>query len=63
MQIVVDLDLCEANGICMKACPEIFELTDEDLQIVHQDKVTDALSAKITAAVQYCPRGALRLEG
>jgi ferredoxin len=47
----------------MKACPEIFELTDEDLLIVHQDKFTDALSAKITAAVQYCPRGALRLDG
>ena len=62
MQIVVDLDLCEANGICMRACPEIFELTDEDLLVVHQSKVTEALTAKITAAVQYCPRGALRLD-
>ena len=63
MRIFVDLDLCEANGICMKACPEVFELTDEDELVVHESKITEALRSLVDSAVSYCPRGALRSEG
>ena len=31
MKVVVDWDLCEANAVCMKVCPEVFELQPEAL--------------------------------
>ena len=30
MKIKVDYDLCEANALCMKACPEVFTVDDDD---------------------------------
>ena len=30
MQIIIDYDRCEANAICMKVCPEVFEVREDD---------------------------------
>ena len=30
MRIHVDYDLCEANGVCVKTAPEIFQIDDTD---------------------------------
>ena len=30
MKVLVDYDLCEGNGVCMKLCPEVFEVRDDD---------------------------------
>ncbi len=30
MRVVVDRDLCEANGVCAGLAPEVFDLDDED---------------------------------
>ena len=30
MRVVVDWDLCESNGLCMAAAPEVFQLQDDD---------------------------------
>ena len=61
MKILIDLDLCEANGLCMDACAEVFEVTDYDVLVIYEDKVTlDRLSA-IREAIRLCPRGALTL--
>jgi ferredoxin len=48
MKVVVDYDLCEANALCMEACPEVFRV-EEDEQV--QD------------AERLCPRQAIRIEG
>ena len=34
MRVVVDLNRCEANALCMGVAPEVFELTDDDELIV-----------------------------
>ena len=31
LQVVVDFDLCEANALCMEACPEVFEVDDVEV--------------------------------
>jgi ferredoxin len=61
MRIVVDYDLCEANARCMKACPEIFEVDENDNLIVKQDTFDASLATKVDAAVKACPRQAIRV--
>lgn len=63
MRIVVDRDLCEGNAVCMKVCPEVFTVDDNDQAQVLVDSPPEDLRSKIEAAVRRCPRQALRLEG
>lgn len=63
MRIVVDRDLCEGNAVCMKVCPEVFTVDDNDQARVLVESPPEDLRSKIEAAVRRCPRQALRLEG
>ena len=45
----------------MDACDEVFEVTEHDLLVIHQDRVIPELSGAIREAVRLCPRGALSL--
>ncbi len=63
MAVEVDRDLCEANGLCVAAAPEVFEL-DKDEQLVIRQPAADAeLAARVQVAVASCPRYALRITG
>jgi ferredoxin len=59
MRIVVDHDLCEGNAVCMKVCPEVFSVGDDDQVRVLVDQPADDVHAKVEAAVRRCPRQAL----
>ena len=61
MKIVVDWDLCEANGVCVRAAPESFHLDDKDRLTVLTEHVTPELRAKVEKAVRGCPKQALSL--
>jgi ferredoxin len=62
MRVIVDLDQCEANGVCVGIAPDVFELDDEDvLHIAVSDVPADRL-ADVEAAVARCPKVALRLQ-
>jgi ferredoxin len=62
MKIVVDWDLCEANAVCMAECPEVFRVDANDELVLLDEKPGEELREKVQAAVQGCPRQALRLE-
>jgi ferredoxin len=62
LKISVDYDLCEANAVCMRVAPEIFEVDDDDNLNLHMEEVPDRLLRKAEEAVRLCPRQALRLE-
>ena len=62
MKVVVDYDLCEANALCMEACPEVFRVEEDDTLTVLLDEVPDALKQKAQDAERLCPRQAIRLE-
>ncbi len=62
MKVVVDYDLCEANGLCMQHCPEVFRVEDDDTLTVLLAEVPDELSAKCQEAERRCPRQAIQLE-
>lgn len=62
MRVRVDFDLCEANALCMGACPEVFRLTDDDELIVLVDEPGEQLREKVETAAQLCPRLAITVE-
>ena len=62
MRVVVDWDLCESNGLCMAAAPEVFELQDDDTLMILQETPDEALRAKVVDAVNACPKQAITLQ-
>jgi len=62
MKIVIDWDLCEGNGACMDAAPEIFEVDDDDQLIVLDAAPPEALRERAVRAVQRCPKAAIAIE-
>ncbi|HMJ53893.1 MAG TPA: ferredoxin [Polyangiaceae bacterium] len=61
LRIVVDRDLCEANGECMRAAPEVFLVDDNDKLVVKVERPAAELVEKVRTAVRRCPRAALTL--
>lgn len=61
LRIVVDRDLCEANGECMRAAPEVFLVDDNDKLVVKVERPAAELVEKVKTAVRRCPRAALTL--
>ncbi len=62
MRVVVDFDLCESNALCMAAAPEVFEVRDDDLLYVLDEKPPEELRQKVEAAVRTCPKHAITIE-
>jgi len=63
MKVVVDYDLCEANALCMEACPQVFRVEEDDTLTVLMDEVPDELRTQVKEAERLCPRQAIRIEG
>ncbi|GAB4582827.1 ferredoxin [Nocardia sp. IFM 10818] len=61
MKLTVDLDQCEANGICVGIAPDVFDLDDDDVLHIVESEVTEANRADIETAVAQCPKAALKL--
>jgi len=61
VRIVVDEDLCEGNGICESLAPQIFELGDADVVQIADGPVPEELHIDARAAVDQCPKAALRI--
>lgn len=60
MKLVLDRDLCEANGVCVRLAPEAFALDDHDVLHLRVLQPADASQrAAIDAAIAGCPKGAL----
>jgi ferredoxin len=62
MRVIVDADMCEANGFCESLAADIFELGDEDVVQIADGPVPADREIDVRAAVEQCPRAALRLQ-
>jgi ferredoxin len=62
MKVVVDWNLCESNGLCMDACPDVFRLDDADRLLILIERPDEGLRTQVEQAVRVCPRQALSLE-
>jgi len=61
MELRVDRDLCEANGVCTAIAPEVFDLDDEDELVILQPEPPEEMRDSIEQAVASCPKTALSL--
>jgi len=61
MKVSVDLDQCEANGICVGFAPDVFELDDDDQLHILTEEVPADRRAEVEDAVAQCPKAALKL--
>jgi len=61
MRVIVDENLCEANGFCESLAADIFELGDADVVQIADGPVPPGREIDVRAAVDQCPKAALRL--
>ena len=58
-RVVVDLDECEANAVCVGIAPEMFELDDDEQLHVLIEEPDGELAERAREAVDSCPKRAL----
>ncbi len=60
MQVRIKDEICQGHAMCLLACPEIFDLSDEDGHaFVRSSEVAPELVDAVRRAVQSCPEGAI----
>jgi ferredoxin len=59
MEIGVDFEQCEANGVCANLAPEVFDLDEDDMLHVRQQVIPEGLVERVTRAIESCPKNAL----
>jgi ferredoxin len=63
MKVIVDELRCDAHGVCVTACPEVFALGDDDDVVrVLIEKPDESLREKLNKAAQVCPKAAITIE-
>jgi len=64
MKVILDELRCDAHGVCVTACPEVFALDDnEDIVRVLIEDPDESLRDKLKKAAQGCPKAAITIEG
>jgi ferredoxin len=61
VRVDVDWDLCESNGLCVLAAPEVFELQEDDTLLILQETPDEPLLGKVGDAIRTCPKRAISL--
>ena len=61
MRIEANRALCDSNGNCVRAAPELLGLDADDLVEVLTPEFGEAQRTAAEAAVRSCPKNALRL--
>lgn len=59
MRVHVDLDKCEANGLCVMAAPEVFDL--DDAGQLHYETEPAEENLDVEDAVRSCPVRAITI--
>jgi len=60
VKVLVDELRCDAHGLCVVACPEVFALDDDDDVVsVINSEPEESLRDKLFQAEQQCPKAAI----
>lgn len=62
MRVVVNMNRCESNALCMGIAPDIFHLGDDDVLVVLNETPDDSRRAEVLEAVRQCPKQAISVE-
>ncbi len=61
MKVVVDMDLCEAHGVCVDLSPEVFALDDNDDLVLLMEFPREELRDSVVGAARGCPKAAITM--
>jgi ferredoxin len=62
MRVRVKDSVCVGHAMCVIACPELFELSDEDGHAsVRSEEVPSGLEDAVEQAERGCPEGAIEI--
>lgn len=60
MRVRIDPEVCQGHAMCSLACPQIFQLSDEDGHaFVEDEQVPPQFEDAVEQAVRSCPEGAI----
>ncbi|MBL7077554.1 MAG: ferredoxin [Kiritimatiellae bacterium] len=62
MKAIVNEAECVGCGLCVDACPEVFEMNEENIAEVIADPVPPEAEESCREAAENCPTGAISLE-
>ena len=60
--VKADLNLCQGYANCVMEAPEFFDIDDEGLVVILQEKFDEDKRAHVESAARSCPVSALRVE-
>ena len=60
-RVVVERDRCVGSGACEMLAPDVFEVDDDGVLVVHREEPADDELPDVRDAVQACPIQALAL--
>ena len=61
MRVVVDLERCQSNAVCMDVAPEVFEVGDDNVLSLLDERPPEDLRPKLEEAVRRCPTQAISI--
>ena len=62
MKVVVDLNTCEQNAVCMGIAPDVFDVQDDGLHVL-QDSPGEDKRDKVEDAARQCPTQSITVQG
>ena len=64
MRVVADLDKCQGHGLCRMSAPEVFDVTDDEGQVIvnFDGEIPADLEDGAALGVDSCPEIALSIE-
>ena len=63
MKVVVDLEVCQSNALCMSVAPDVFDVRDDGFLYVLNEAPSENRRAAVVEAARLCPTQAITVEG
>jgi ferredoxin len=61
MRVIVDLNQCESNALCMGVAPDVFHVDDDDNLTVLNETPDESARERVLEAVRVCPKQAISI--
>jgi ferredoxin len=62
MRVSIDARICQGHAMCRLACPEVFQLSDEDGHAyVADENVPPQFEVNVEMASRSCPEQAIKI--